>query len=337
MYCKNCGCQNDDSINFCQNCGVELQESAPIHSFNGEEPDLKPNEKSSPRTATEDTPLLAIVRKHFTSNLFLIIAVLFTVSAGISLLSGLSAPLNKTAVLSIIEDAELPQEFYSRLPMAEIESFLESRDFENLLKFASAGNLTSAVMPTLLAVGFWLTFSGAKKNAPFISTSGITLIKVIKIIEFVFSVICCSVLILVCFLFTPILSFFPDIFLPSSYSFLPILGFALAILGITVLFALAVIIVYYVFLLKSIKSLKSTVNGSASVKGMSFTMVICFIVGAVNALSALGFVLSPINFIATGSLAAAYIMLGLLISRFKTDIYPFEAPFYSNYMPDAEK
>lgn len=82
MFCKKCGAQVDDCFKFCSICGAELSESG-----NG-------NGKVNPGFAE-------VITKAFSSNLFLVIAILLSVEAGFSLLFG-SLPVVQLAAMIIM-------------------------------------------------------------------------------------------------------------------------------------------------------------------------------------------------------------------------------------------
>lgn len=82
MFCKKCGAQVDDCFKYCSICGAELNE-------NGNE------------NANRNNGFAEVITKAFSSNLFLVIAILLSVEAGFSLLFG-SLPVVQLAAMIIM-------------------------------------------------------------------------------------------------------------------------------------------------------------------------------------------------------------------------------------------
>ncbi len=82
MFCKKCGAQVDDCFKFCSICGAELNENG-----NG--------------NGNGNTGFAEVITKAFSSNLFLVIAILLSVEAGFSLLFG-SLPVVQLAAMIIM-------------------------------------------------------------------------------------------------------------------------------------------------------------------------------------------------------------------------------------------
>lgn len=80
MFCKKCGAQVDDCFKFCSICGAELNENG-----NG----------------NVNAGFAEVITKAFSSNLFLVIAILLSVEAGFSLLFG-SLPVVQLAAMIIM-------------------------------------------------------------------------------------------------------------------------------------------------------------------------------------------------------------------------------------------
>ncbi len=80
MFCKKCGAQVDDCFKFCSVCGAELDESGNVKS---------------------NTGVVETITKAFSSNLFLVFAILLSVEAGGSLLFG-SLPVIQLAAMIIV-------------------------------------------------------------------------------------------------------------------------------------------------------------------------------------------------------------------------------------------
>ena len=92
MYCSKCGTLNQDNAMFCKNCGASLlvqaqaqaeEEFVQNEEIKEQEPVLNNQE---PKEETSVNPVLALIKKHSSSTLFLVATILFTVSLGLSLI-----------------------------------------------------------------------------------------------------------------------------------------------------------------------------------------------------------------------------------------------------------
>lgn len=92
MYCSKCGTLNQDNAMFCKNCGASLlvqaqaqaeEEFVQNEEIKEQEPVLNNEE---PKEETSVNPVLALIKKHSSSTLFLVATILFTVSLGLSLI-----------------------------------------------------------------------------------------------------------------------------------------------------------------------------------------------------------------------------------------------------------
>ena len=322
MYCSNCGIENSDDIKICQNCGAELVGRA--ENDTAQNGDTNLNEETFTQT---ETPLLSLVRKTITSKIFLVAIILLSVSIAATCLSNLMTPLKADAVISVLESSgffEDIDELGGFFSSEEIRSFLESEDGFGRFVAAASGGLISLAAPILTAVGFWMLYSSAKKGGQGISSDGVTMIKVIQTISLVMVEIAAVALIVACFL------------IPAFSTGDPTTDAALyvaAILLCSILFIVfAVITVYYIFVLKALKSCQKLLKGEVATKGLGFVMVICFIVGAFGISGAPVYVLFPLTFVGEVARSIAYILFGITLSNFKKEIRTFEKPF-NQYMP----
>ena len=94
MYCSKCGTLNQDNAMFCKNCGASLLVQAQaqaeeefVHNeeIKEQEPVLN-SEEANEEPKTSENPVLALIKKHSSSTLFLVATILFTVSLGLSLI-----------------------------------------------------------------------------------------------------------------------------------------------------------------------------------------------------------------------------------------------------------
>ena len=166
MYCSKCGTKNSENAMFCKNCGaslfVQAQKQAEEDFIKNEtvieEPVNAWKEPEEENKITEN-PVIALIKKHASSSLFLIATILFTVSLGISLFSNMFSG------------------FFT----------------ENGANLSFNTGFIS-ISSVLALVGLWKIYGLKKKQG--IDKSGLIMLKVACIIEFI-----ASLLLLSCFIF----------------------------------------------------------------------------------------------------------------------------------------
>lgn len=323
MFCKNCGCQNPDDMRFCKNCGVEL--SSEVVDNNIQPPTVQ--------EVCADTPVLAAMRKIMSSKLFLVAVILLTVSLAATVLSSLLLPANVESLSNIIEELDLPEEIYEALPIEVIEEFLESDEFSEMASEGFMSSILSQVLPILTVVGLWLCFNSARAKSKSISTTGITMISVVQTIKLVVTEILAVLFLVLAIIITPLVNAVPELNVEIKTA----INIVAVVLFVFMFIVFVIAAVFNIYILKAIKSAKKTVLGNVEVKGLAFAMVFCFAAGVIGFFDCFSLMLFPFVFVSSLTSAAGNIILGLVINNLRTELRPFEKPFYANYMPNVEQ
>ncbi|MCI8360626.1 MAG: hypothetical protein HFE86_04735 [Clostridiales bacterium] len=143
MICNVCGCPNPDGVDHCQSCGRPF--ARPV---------------SPPPVSAyfqKEPPAVQALRRTGGSNLLLVLAILYTVNILV------------TACIGIFNSA------YS------INGYTYSATSSAYLAVFSG--LIGAIVPALFAAGFWAVFASCKNRGRPVRTTGITILKVMVVIE----------------------------------------------------------------------------------------------------------------------------------------------------------
>lgn len=307
-FCQNCGTELTNDAAFCQNCGVpahkEQQSAQPQPQ---PQPQPQYNYVPQPRyTAAPATPAIAVLKKVASSPLCLTGIIAFTLTLVLNLINAMSVGNIINTIIGNLYNLAYSLDSYELYEMLEMIT-----PYINGGLISSGAGIVSffSMLPSILiAVGLWLIFAAAinKKTSGF-STTGLTIIKVITIINLVFCSIGYGLSGVILLIFACILAAEG---IPAALIIMLI--FILIFAG-----AVALSIIYYA---KTIKSLNSAIgiaaNTNISAYASSYVGVICWIAaitGLFSIITAFGF---------AGKLSAlcscvASACFGMLIFKFK--------------------
>ena len=205
-----------------------------------------------------------------------------------------------------------------------------SMDYQSLQMLSGIFGSTSVIstlfglIPAMVLVaGIWLVFAAAKQNKlPGIAATGMTMIRVIVIIELVLSCIA--------------------VFAVAAIGFLVVLGMGslagyygdgapfvviMVVVLIIVLAVCAIDIVYYVKLGGMVKRMKETlVTGRPDAKVSLFVEILCYLGGAGSAISALMSLvgLDIFGFLSNAGMGTAGICFGMLLRQYRNKMQTLE-------------
>lgn len=310
MFCPNCGSQVAQDTRFCPMCGHTIN-AAPAASVAPVAPTLQ----QTPSNGFADRVREA-VRFIGSSPLFLVITCLYTL---LQLVSFLSIGYSSSSM------------FESLYPMLR-EMGMSASDIREMSQVFSSGtgivSLFSMIPSILIMSGLWMIYGTSVGRSKRISTAGYTMIQVITIIQLVFI----GIALLIGFIV--LLAAFVGLN-ASHYA----TDEALTILAIvlTVYIAVAVFVfVYYIKICTTLSKVKTTLHTGTPNRYVSgFVAVICFILGAFNAISGLTILLNTVDLddFTAGVLlnrlpslfyAAIQIMVGVLIFIYKSRMSALE-------------
>ena len=198
-----------------------------------------------------------------------------------------------------------------------------SMDYQSLQMLSGIFGSTSVIstlfglIPAMVLVaGIWMVFAAAKQNKlPGIAATGMTMIRVIVIIELVLSCIA--------------------VFAVAAIGFLVVLGMGslagyygegtpvvviMVLILIVILAVCAINIIYYVKLGGTVKRMKETmITGRPDTKVSLFVEILCYLGGAGSAISALMSLvgLDIFGFLSNAGMGTASICFGMLLRQYR--------------------
>lgn len=205
-----------------------------------------------------------------------------------------------------------------------------SMDYQSLQMLSGIFGSTSVIstlfglIPAMVLVaGIWLVFAAAKQNKlPGIAATGMTMIRVIVIIELVLSCIA--------------------VFAVAAIGFLVVLGMGslagyygegtpvvviMVLILIVILAVCAINIIYYVKLGGTVKRMKETmITGRPDTKVSLFVEILCYLGGAGSAISALMSLvgLDIFGFLSNAGMGTASICFGMLLRQYRNKMQTLE-------------
>ena len=198
-----------------------------------------------------------------------------------------------------------------------------SMDYQSLQILSGIFGSTSVISTLLglipamvLVAGIWIVFAAAKQNKlPGIAATGMTMIRVIVIIELVFACIAVFAVAVIGLLAVvgmgSLAGYYGD-----GVPFVVIM----ALVMIVILAICAIEIVYYVKLNGMVKSIKETmVTGRPNTKVSLFVEILCYLGGAGSAISALMSLvgLDIFGFLSNAGMGTAGICFGMLLRQYR--------------------
>ena len=205
-----------------------------------------------------------------------------------------------------------------------------SMDYQSLQILSGIFGSTSVISTLLglipamvLVAGIWIVFAAAKQNKlPGIAATGMTMIRVIVIIELVFACIAVFAVAVIGLLAVvgmgSLAGYYGD-----GAPFVVIM----ALVMIVILAICAIEIVYYVKLNGMVKSIKETmVTGRPNAKVSLFVEILCYLGGAGSAISALMSLvgLDIFGFLSNAGMGTAGICFGMLLRQYRNKMQTLE-------------
>ncbi len=285
MFCPYCGTKIDDDSRFCTNCGAKVDGAIPDR--------LNPASQftqNQSRFGSMADMTWATVKKEAKSPLILAAVICFTLGI---LLSFTQNPV--TRLLDYMErifGGYLGYDYYDVVD--------DLWEISGIAGFVS--NVMANIPAILYAVGMWITVGSAlDREKRKLSTGGLTLIKVIVIISFIFKLI--GMVISAVFVLA--------LFMEIAEEFHGINGSAVAVVFVMLAAVAALMIVYYFKLIKTINSICYTVqNGSPLADISGLVIFFCFVGGICGIIMSLFYFPSLVS-------SAAVLLFGIVLTQYR--------------------
>ena len=289
MFCSKCGIENTEGAAFCKNCGNRLgvapaPEAAPAAQeapvYTAPAPVVKPPLSSH--------PVLNAVKKIASSPLFLVAVIAYSAQLLFSLINLFKGG---NAILSMI---------YRILDIGRAPVII----------FGFLG-----LIPTMLiCAGLWMTYASAQSRmSNGMKTAGLTMIKVLTIIQLIGS--CIAVVVIELLLLIAVIGIAATEYAP---------GAAIAVMVFVVLVVAAsytLQIIYSAKIIKSLNAAKNTImTGVPAAKASAFVAIWAFI-------SAFGALFSLVtSFLSSAAAITSLVCFGILVFKYNNSMRAIAAP-----------
>ncbi len=170
MKMCNCGFQNEDTDNFCKQCGSQLnvQQQAPV-----QEQTVQQEQAEYQQTATNPFPMLSALKEKGAGGLFLVTVILYTLNVIISIVSAFSVDNQVNNALNA----------YGEMGVDVSDAMAIS---QGVSTGTIVGTLIGCIPVILLCIGLWKIYGTCKKSGSQpLSTGGFSLVKGVVIFELV--------------------------------------------------------------------------------------------------------------------------------------------------------
>ena len=259
-----------------------------------------------------ESSVIRTVRTMLSSPLFLVGAIGYSVYGLFELLGGIAGNAAGSSMLnSLLNNLGSVQGGYG-MSDNYLQMYMGAYSGVSLL-----GTLISAVPVILLAVGMWLLFASAKGGAG-INLTGLAMIRVIVIIQMVCACITVVLVEIVCIVVIAGVGSIMS-YLETGYEAGTIMILAmLVVAGIA-----AAEIIYYLKLLKTIRTMKDTIiSGMPDSRVSKYVEIFCYIAGGFSGLSALFSLagMSIYGFLGDAGLATANIVFAIYIMKYRQNM-----------------
>ena len=298
MFCGKCGKQNPENAVFCANCGASMntQQAQPVKEQSSEQ-----NYQQSyqpPQKVYSTNPVINAIKKIASSGVSLAAIICITVCVAMSILSIFSMAGTLDLALETLESFGID---YRQMEM-----------FDTVMDIIESTTVVSGIISLtpiiLVVIGFWLIFAAARDTQnQGMKTAGLTIIKVITIIQLVFFCIGMG-LALILILIGALASLVES----------PAIGAIILVLLLLVIGIFVVYLLVYAKALSTINSIKaSLLSGNNIAKVSMYLIVMLYIMGGTSILS----------FSLAGILqGVAYILFGVTLNMLRNELNQLKHP-----------
>ena len=261
----------------------------------------------------EQCPVIKMVRTMLASPLFLTGAIGYSVYGLFELLGGLAGSAAESRVMSVIDNLGGAQSGYG-MGGGHLQGYVSVFNGVNVL-----GTLLGSVPAILIAVGMWMLYATAKSSSrKEVNLTGISMIRVVVIIQLVFTCIGAALIEIACL-----------VILVGAGSLMSYLGADYGAGGIMVIAMLFVAvfaaaeIIFYLKLMNVIKTMKNTVvSGRPDCRISKYAEIFCYILGGFSVFSALMSLvgMSIYGFLGSAGSATSYIAFAIYLMRYRRNM-----------------
>lgn len=294
MFCSKCGTLNGENAVFCKYCGNKLLDDTSCVQT----PVAIPYNK----VPHSSHPVLNTVKKIASSPLFLVGVIAYSLQILFSFINIVNGGTLSGIIYSLLDliEENIP---YTSYEIYKIYDILENISYMGSVPFVILG-IISLIPAILICIGLWITYrSASDRTKDDMTTSGLTIIKVLSIIDLVLT--CIS------FVLTELVLLIITMGIATTEYAAAVVVMVFVILLVALFYVL--LIVYYSKLIQSLNAVKYTIIKRVPyAKASVFVAVWAFI-------SAFGAFLTLFtSVLGNAASITALICFGILIFKFNT-------------------
>ncbi len=270
-------------------------------------------------------PALNALKSIGSSPLFAGAAVLFSLSTLFSLMGGLFSSID-----------------YTDLYYAVLYLHLDGNELVSLLDMMNGVSVVGAVLGNvpgiLVAVSLWLMYASSRNtHTGNVSTAGITICKVLAVIQLVFTCLAAAfvLLALAVVFFAAVAGEMDDVGYEYGFYFGEFMAVFCVVLLVAVIIAFTLAVLYQACVIKTCSRIKATaLTGVPDNRIPSYLIVMNYITAVVGVFGSIGFLMDrPLTSIAALVNAAGLIVLSIALNQYRSRMtilmYPPVQPVYS--------
>lgn len=299
MFCPKCGQPYTEGTRFCAHCGTPLQQEGP--ATHAPQPGTPPQTFSTGVACAD--PVMNLLRRLATSPLYLTGAIAYSCMILFQLIS----PIFSNSMGGAMDQYLGLLLRYGNMGMGELAEVMDQLEWISpMLQGASLGSALVGQLPNILiAAGIWLVFASAMdRSGQPLKTSGLTLIKVIVIIQTVLIGLLALIVMVGLFILMAALANYEDSVVPF---------FLVMIAIFAVVFALAIL--FYAKLIGTVSTMQNSIRTGVPSDRVSAYVAVLAILGGIG---------SILGLFGTNGLIAVLATVAEIVAAFAFGIFLFK-------------
>ncbi len=258
--CPKCNAPVEGDANYCSSCGNQIKPGQTVYAAPGYTAPA-----STAKTPSSSHPVLNVVKRLASSQLFLVAVIAYSAQILFAIVNSAGTGAKVEILLYQLLDSlggNVPYEAYK---------FVDSLSRIGDIPFV-IGTFLGLIPSIIICAGLWMTYASAKNRlVDGMSTAGLTMIKVITVIQIIFTCLALAGVELI--LLLAVIGIALTTYAP---------GAAIGVMVMLVLFVTAAYTLQIIYLVKIIKSInaakKTIITGVPVAKASTFVAIWSFVV-----------------------------------------------------------
>lgn len=301
MFCPKCGQPYTEGTRFCAHCGTPLQQEGP--AAYAPQPGTPPQAFSAGAACAD--PVMNLLRRLATSPLYLTGAIAYSCMILFQLISSVFS----NSMGGVMDQYLGLLLQYGNMGLGEFAEVMNQLEWiAPMLRGASLGSVLVGQLPNILiAAGMWLVFASAMdRSGQLLKTSGLTLIKVIVIIQTVLISLLALIVVVGLFVLMAALADYEDSVVPF---------FLVMIAIFAVVFALAIL--FYAKLIGTVSTMQNSIRTGVPSDRVSAYVAVLAILGGIGSILGLFGTNGLTAVLATVAEIVAAVVFGIFLFKYR--------------------